>query len=107
MSDRSEALREMADYAAAVAGVGESAARDRGVSAVRVERMKDFFSMARKWDPDAFYVVVNEYATGGAQAVATCLAARAESEFEKALQTEPTPTVQTTTDVLDALKGEP
>ena len=90
MKERLEALRDQAEYAAWVAGSGEQAQRDRGVSVERVTRMQDFLDMLRRDDPDAFYVCINRYATEAAQAVARCLALRADAESEKAMQNEDT-----------------
>jgi hypothetical protein len=90
VSEKSEAWKEAAEYAASVAGVGEHAARDRGVSVERVERMLGLLEMLKRDDPDAFYVCVNRYATEAAQAVARCLAMRADHETEAAMQDEPT-----------------
>jgi hypothetical protein len=90
MGERGDAWKEAAEYAASVAGVGEQAAHDRGVSVARVERMQGLLDMLRRDDPDAFYVCVNRYATEAAQAVARCLAVRAESEAEREMQDEPT-----------------
>lgn len=90
MSEKTDAWRAAAEYAAAVAGVGEQASRDRGVSVERVERMQGLLDMLKREDPDAFYVCVNRYATEAAQAVARCMAVRAESEAERAMQDEPT-----------------
>ena len=90
MSEASDAWREAAEYAAAVAGVGEQASRDRGVSVARVARMRDFLNVLKRDDPDAFYVCINEHATEAAQAVARLVACRADSEEESAMQKEPT-----------------
>lgn len=90
MKERLDALRDQADYAASIAGIGEQAARDRGVSVERVERMQGLLDMLKREDPDAFYVCVNRYATEAAMAVARCLAVRVDHEEEKAMQDEPT-----------------
>lgn len=90
MSERSDAFRDQADYAAVVAGVGEQASRDRGVSVDRVKRMQWALEALRSGDPDAFYVCVNRYATEAAQAVARCLSARADMEADNAIEFEPT-----------------
>jgi hypothetical protein len=90
MGERGDAFAAAAEYAAEVAGVGEHAARDRGVSVERVERMKGLLEMLRRDDPDAFYVCICKYSTEAAQAVARCLAIRADSEAEREMQDEPT-----------------
>lgn len=77
-------IAEMAEYAATVAGVGEQAARDRGVSVERLEEMRTALRLVQKADRDAFYAVVSfDYAAPAAQAVARCLAVRADSEAER------------------------
>jgi hypothetical protein len=90
MGDRGDVWSAAAEYAAEVAGIGEHAARDRGVSVARVERMQGLLEMLRRDDPDAFYVCVCKYSTEAAQAVARCLAIRADSEAEREMQDEPT-----------------
>ena len=83
-NERADAWLEAAEYAAAVAGVGELAARDRGVSVVRIETMQWALEAFKAHDPDGFYVCINRYATEAAQAVARMVAIRAEDIAEKA-----------------------
>lgn len=74
---------------------------------MRMEEMRTALRLLRAADKDAFYAVVSaDYATPAAHAVATCLAARADGEAEREMQTDPTPTVAMSADVLLSLKEE-
>jgi hypothetical protein len=70
-----------ADYAADVASVGRTCARDKGVPEERIAMMKGALKLLSDGDRDAFYVVVtSEYAAPAAEAVARMLRMRAEVE---------------------------
>lgn len=78
-----EIWSEVAAYTADVAGVGKHAGRS--VPSERLADMRAALRVAFNGDPDAFRAVINEdYATPAAQAVAQCVALRAEVEQERA-----------------------
>lgn len=93
MGKAGDAWSDASQYAASVAGVGEQAARDRGVPDARMRRMRGALELLREGDPDAFYAAINvDYAAPASAAVASCLAMRAEVEQEReALSAASTP----------------
>ena len=90
VSERTNAFLEMAEYARAVASVGEHPERHHGVERVRVDDMRVAFRLLQKGDPEAFRCIISEYATNGANAVAQLVSSRAEWEYEREIVNDPT-----------------
>lgn len=92
---------EAAEYAEAVAGVGDFTGRDRGVPEERLGEMRAAWRLLQAGDRDAFYVVLNEHATRAAKAVAELVGKRADDEMERATRpaTDNEPTNPTIMDI--------